>query len=48
MGDDDQVGRQSILEGAVEHGVTDESDMTGIFITDGAFEFCYNDNEQTP
>lgn len=31
----------------MEHGATDEGDMTGIFITDGAFDIFYSDAEQT-
>jgi quercetin dioxygenase-like cupin family protein len=29
----------------MEHGATDEGDMVGIFITDGAFEIHYKDEE---
>ncbi len=29
----------------MEHGATDEGDMTGIFITDGAFDIFYKDDE---
>jgi quercetin dioxygenase-like cupin family protein len=29
----------------MEHGATDEADMTGIFITDRAFEIFYKDDE---
>jgi quercetin dioxygenase-like cupin family protein len=29
----------------MEHGATDEGDMVGIFITDGAFEIHYNDEK---
>ena len=29
----------------MEHGATDEGDMTGIFITDGAFDIFYIDAE---
>ena len=29
----------------MEHGATDEGDMIGIFITDGAFDIFYKDDE---
>jgi len=29
----------------MEHGATDEADVVGIFITDGAFEIHYNDEK---
>jgi len=29
----------------MEHGATDEGDVVGIFITDGAFEINYEDDK---
>ncbi len=42
------LGDSRRLRGAhqgVWHGATDESDMVGIFITDGAFDIFYKDDE---